>query len=659
MTLGFFFWRQVYRPVAKGQGRNCRHAVLVAASAAALLVATPVAASGQIRAFTDGLGELTAAIAGTFGDEGGRIAPALDKMDAALAEWDRTIRLLESHVASESSRARPSEVFQMYLALSETYVARRRLSDALRTLEAASRVEPQRAEPHLLRGLVLDATGKSSEAGNAFRTAWSLDARNPLAAYYVFRHAVSAGATDDTRRARGAIALAYRDLLNSGSRTRTEPFVEIEPVYHSIADTLVLTPVAYQQGFAHLASGDYAEAISEFRRAASIDPLVVDPAVRSDPMMQGAAALRQGRLSDGRALFERATAVQGSSEARRMLGLTSWAEGQDDKSIEQLEIAIRMNPRDERARLALSRVLSSAGRESDAERALLETLRVLPDSAQAHWWLGSSYERANRLADARPEFDRAAGGLVSGHSELYAMIGRLAEQSADFTGSITARARAVNARPNDPSTRKSLAGAYRQQDRTDEEFVELVATVLIDPLDADAHAGIGHIHLNAGRYDDAVRALQRAVEVSPNHTEARYALATALLRTGRDQEAARELDRVAQEQRQTLAEQRRNLTLGVLKEEATLHAAEGRPDRAAALWQQVIEREPRQLSNHVAFASALAGAGQIDRAIEQYEIASTLGADPNVYRRLAALYAQVGRIEDAARVRAMYEKALR
>ena len=113
--------------------------------------------------------------------------------------------------------------------------------------------------------------------------------------------------------------------------------------------------------------------------------------------------------------------------------------------------------------------------------------------------------------------------------------------------------------PNNPAGHKYLAGALLQQDRADEAFVELVAALLIDPRDAGAHAGIGQIHLNAGRYDEAVTALRRAVELSADYTEARYALATALMRMGKREEAARELQRVEQAQRQMLADRRRNI----------------------------------------------------------------------------------------------------
>jgi tetratricopeptide (TPR) repeat protein len=94
------------------------------------------------------------------------------------------------------------------------------------------------------------------------------------------------------------------------------------------------------------------------------------------------------------------------------------------------------------------------------------------------------------------------------------------------------------------------------------------------------------------------------------------------MRLGKTQDAAREFDRVEEAQRRAFAERRRNMSLDVLKEEAALRAAEGR----------------------------------YDRAIELYEKAVTLSSDPAVYRELAGLYSKLGRIDDAARARAMYEK---
>lgn len=310
------------------------------------------------------------------------------------------------------------------------------------------------------------------------------------------------------------------------------------------AREIVLAPAAYARGYGHVARGEYREAIAEFRRVAATDPLVVEPASR----------------------------FPSSSEAHRVLGLTYWARAQDAKAIEELRSAIRLASRDERSRIALARVLASSGRDAEAERLLLETVELLPDSTLAHWWLGWGYERLNRFADARRAYERAAAGVVAGRSQVYAMLGRLASSAADVEGSIAAFRRAVDVNPDDPILHEYLAGALLQQGRADEALAEFDAALRIDSKHARAHAGVGRIHLDAGRYEEAVTALRRAVDLLPNDVDARYALATALMRMGKTREAAGEFERVAEAQRQALAERRRTMKLEVEKEGAAFGA---------------------------------------------------------------------------------------
>jgi superkiller protein 3 len=289
-----------------------------------------------------------------------------------------------------------------------------------------------------------------------------------------------------------------------------------------------------------------------------------------------------------------------------------WGESAFDKSIEQLEAAIRLNPVDERSRLALSRVLSSAGRDADAQRALQDTLRVIPASGRAHWWLATSYEHVNRFADARREFEQAASMAVAGRSHLLGTVGRLASGATDGAGAIDALTRAVADDPANPAWHRLLAGALLLEDRPDDALAEFASALRIDPLDADAHLGVGRIHLNAGRNAEAVGALRRALQLKADSIDAAYALATGLARLGNDREAAPYFERVAQVQRQRQADRRRTLSLDTLREEADLRSREGQYDRAAALW-----------------------------------------------RQLADLYAKDGRTQDAARARLMYEAAVR
>ena len=308
-----------------------------------------------------------------------------------------------------------------------------------------------------------------------------------------------------------------------------------------------------------------------------------------------------------------------------MLGLVYWAQSEYDRSIAALTTAISISPRDERARLTLARVLNAAGRDADAERALHDTVRMVPDSVLAHWWLALAYEQSNRLAEARKEAEQVTAAAVFGESQLHAAIGRFAVRAADGPGSIDAFARATRANPNDPAMHKSLAGSLLAQDRPGEAMAEFVAQLLIDPLDAAAHAGVGQVHLQAGRDADAVDALRRATDLAPAISETRYALATALERLGRTGESAQHFALVEQAQRQTLADRRRELSTAALKQEAALRSTEGRVDAAIALYEQALAVEP----------------------------------DPVVYGRLADLYAKAGRAADAIRARAMYEKALK
>jgi tetratricopeptide (TPR) repeat protein len=269
-------------------------------------------------------------------------------------------------------------------------------------------------------------------------------------------------------------------------------------------------------------------------------------------------------------------------------------------------------------------VLNAAGRDRDAEMMLHETVRLLPDSVLAHWWLSVAGEQVHRPAEARQEIEQVAGAAAFGTSQLHAAVGRFALGAADDAAAIAAFARAVHANPNDPAMHRVLASTLMQQDRVDEALAEFVAALLIDPLDAAAHAGIGRIYLHARRDADAADALRRATDLAPGDSETRYALASALERLGRSEEAARQFALVEQGQRQALVDRRRELSSAALKQEAALRTAEGRFDAAIAL----------------------------------YEKALAIESDPTSYGRLADLYARVGRALDAARARALQEKAL-
>jgi len=628
----------------------------IAFCVAVLLACGPARAAAQTpEAFSAALVRFANSLNGGYGDEGPQIQAAFDAMSRSLADWDQSVRSLESRAASELPAAPPASAARIHLELGRAYVARGRGADALREFDAAARLESGRADALLYQGLVHDAAGREAEAAKAFRAAWDRDRSNPLSAYWVVR--TSEGPHPDRQQALEALTAAYRLVVEK--RQQGQPFPSVALVRQTAADVPVALPAMYADGYALLSHGNYEAAIGRFRAALTEDPLLTDPALRSPLASEGSTALRQGRIAVARDRFQAAvTVAPKSSELHRVLGIVHLLDFEPEKSIQELELAIRLRPLDERARVLLASVLVQIGALSKAEELLRQTVEVLPHSTLAHLWLGSVYVSLNRNPDAARALETAVRSEISGQGRLYATIGGLQASALDFEGAIRASAHGVRINPNDASAHVRLARAYLDQDLRDEAYAEYVAALLIDTESADAYMGVGQLHLNAERYGDAAIALRRLVILQPTFAEARYALANALMRAGRSDEGARELAEFQRVQIQLAERKRRMMALDVIKEEAALRLAEGAFNRAAALWQQAVEQEPAAAANHASLAAALVAAGRPEVALQHYEKAAALGGRADVYRQLAALYARLGRSEDSALARARYEQAL-
>jgi Flp pilus assembly protein TadD len=198
-----------------------------------------------------------------------------------------------------------------------------------------------------------------------------------------------------------------------------------------------------------------------------------------------------------------------------------------------------------------------AGRMEEAERVLLDTLRMLPASGRARWALADLYELAGRRADAIDQLEQAATlTMIAGKTALLWRLVNLAHQVLDedrFVSVLTRRARMMR---NDPFAHRSLGLAYHRAGRDVEALVELLISSYLGHEDALTAAVMGRIHLNAGRLTMAETVLRRAVAMAPDSAEARYALARTLLRAGKEEEGQQQLAEFRRLQ-ETLLEQQR------------------------------------------------------------------------------------------------------
>jgi tetratricopeptide (TPR) repeat protein len=339
---------------------------------------------------------------------------------------------------------------------------------------------------------------------------------------------------------------------------------------------------------------------------------------------QGIAALKERRGDAAIAHFEAAVAaLPTSSEAHRILGVGYRAVGRLAESLAHFDAAVTLAPLDERARIALGTTHAEAGDLPAAERVLRETIERLPASGEARWALADVYEALDRGPDAIATLDEAASLTVpAGKAALYWRIAELAHRHQDFETVAAALSRRARLLPNEAGAHKDLGMAYSRAGRTDEALIELLMASLLGHEDAEMLGTMGQIHLAAGRFDAAEVALRRAIALDPRLPQARYALGSTLQRLGRSAEAKEQLDEFQRLRAAALEEQRRAFEIATLVHEAELAVQ----------------------------------AGRLEAAIAPYEQAAALGAAPEVYQQLAAIYDKLGRTADRDKALAAYEE---
>lgn len=639
-----------------------------------LAVASPAAA--QRGPFFSAVVSFYRSSAGLYGDEGPQLAAHLAAMSTALERWDLEIRDAERQLRS---RLQPGgdlqAALQIHTTLASLYVERGRLSDAAREFDENIRVDPRRAAFHHLKGLVLQAMSRHPEAADAFRAAWLLDPDDPQNAYRLIAHR-SVGATpQDVERARLTLAGLEQRLIRREQAGSPAPFAVLSGILDDAGGGMAFVPAAYAASFSLILQGELDRGLVELRAAIATDPLVANPASRSEPGRLGIAALRLAASATGSASEDAVasaidhleTAVSGgaaSSELHRVLATAHAITGDINQAAAHLRDAVRLDPRDERSRLALARTLAEVGRSAESEVLVRTAVAELPDSSALRW-RSSTRSQAWKDDDDLALVDMADRlTLLVGKGELYRALAGVAQlHSADDTA-VDLLERAVRTTPNNVSAHKALARAYVENGRETEGFAELVIALLLNPNDVETLTALGRWHLTAdagerrdgsgGSLARAVDALERAVSIEPANRLALHALASALIRVGRVTEGKQRLQEAERLQAQAIEDDRRLKSAAVLRLSAEMRMAEHDHAGAIDVWREAIQLEQGRAAAHLRLAEALAAAGRPDEAVAEYRTAISLNAGPDVHRRLAELYDSLGRGDDADRERAVH-----
>lgn len=185
----------------------------------------------------------------------------------------------------------------------------------------------------------------------------------------------------------------------------------------------------------------------------------------------------------------------------------------------------------------------------------------------------------------------------------------------DYEGAANEFQRAVNLSPTSDysvDATKYLAQSYLKLEKTDKAIEAYRNTLTRQPGRDDLHLELGNVLYAEDRFEEAVQAYQKAVNIDPSSLN-QFSLAQGLMQTGR-YEAAR------------------------------------------AAFRNVIRLEPHSAHGYLGLGQAYAKEGDYDSAIEQFEKALDKQSDYyEAHAEIGYAYADMGEIEEAEELVAFLE----
>jgi protein O-mannosyl-transferase len=232
--------------------------------------------------------------------------------------------------------------------------------------------------------------------------------------------------------------------------------------------------------------------------------------------------------------------------------------------------------------------------------------------------------------------------FVSDHWQYFGSMSVIALAAAGFTMALDFAA------PRTPFLKPALGGAlllvlgtltWRQCGMYADIETLWRTTIARNPKAFMAHSNLGHMLLERGQVDAAVRHFNQAVELKPDFVEALNNLGIALKQTGQLEGAIAEFKKAVAVD-PTLADSHFNLGNALL--------AAGRTDEAIGQFRQALEINPAFADARNNLGSAYKQAGRMDEAIDQFRQALKINPRfAGAWFNLGSVSLRTGRLEEA------------
>jgi len=243
------------------------------------------------------------------------------------------------------------------------------------------------------------------------------------------------------------------------------------------------------------------------------------PASPHDHVLLGTVLLRQGQLPAARDQFILARQLApGDPEPLLGLGMAAAVERKWTEAEQQIEGALKLNPRSGTALGALADVWSATGQVQKAIARVTQQVAAYPDDADAHFILGSLYATSDRPAEAKDQFGRAIQlnpQLIQAYTRLADLNQRLGEVDA----ALARYEQALAMEPKSVLLHSIVADLYSRKGDIAKARKHYEQALTADPNFAPAANNLAWLELqNGGNLDVALSWAQKAKELLPDST---------------------------------------------------------------------------------------------------------------------------------------------
>jgi tetratricopeptide (TPR) repeat protein len=367
-------------------------------------------------------------------------------------------------------------------------------------------------------------------------------------------------------------------------------------------------------------------------------------------------------------------ALPKSFEVQELLGQVYSAEGHEEKATGPFQQAVRLRPESGPARNNLAANLARLGKMSLAEKEFKKVVELEPGSFEANRNLAAFYLQMGKIAAAIPYLEKArsenpeayddgynlalayeeTGRLPEARrqiqellkekdtAELHNLLAGVEEKARNYVAAVNEYEKAAHMEPSE--TNLFDWGCELLVHQTSDPAIEVFSQGLKRyPNSARLALGLGLALVVRGRYDDAVKALLRGVDLDPSDARAYYFLSKAYDR------APSLVDEVV-ERFHRYAELRPGDAQATLYYAVSLwkgRRSETSPaylDQVESLLKKAVALNPSSPEAHLQLGNLYSQRHQYAAAVPEYEQALRLSPNvPDAHFRLGQAYSHLGK----------------